>query len=148
MGLLPFRREGSLTKPSASISSVPTGRRSSLKNRTVLFGLMAALFLFATGCYKDGMSTWEAFGPVAQKQLDLFNALLWTMVVVFFLVEGALVYAMIRYRRRPGQERPPQIHGNTTLEVVLTIIPTILVLALGIWSVFALFEIDKLVNLE
>jgi len=104
---------------------------------------MAALFLFATGCYKDGMSTWEAFGPVAQKQLDLFNALLWTMVVVFFLVEGALVYAMIRYRRRPGQERPPQIHGNTTLEVVLTIIPTILVLALGIWSVFALFEIDK-----
>ena len=143
MGLLPFRRKGPLTKPSASISSVPTGRRSSLKNRTVLFGLMAALFLFATGCSKDGMSPWEAFGPVAQKQLDLFNVILWTMVVVFFLVEGVLVYAMIRYRRRPGQERPAQIHGNTTLEVVLTIIPTILVLALGIWSVFALFEIDK-----
>ena len=143
MGLLPFRRKGPLTKPSASISSVPTGRRSSLKNRTVLFGLMAALFLFATGCSKDGMSPWEAFGPVAQKQLDLFNVILWTMVVVFFLVEGVLVYAMIRYRRRPGQERPLQIHGNTTLEVVLTIIPTILVLALGIWSVFALFEIEK-----
>ena len=143
MGLLPFRRKGPLTKPSASISSVPTGRRSSLKNRTVLFGLMAALFLFATGCSKDGMSPWEAFGPVAQKQLDLFNVILWTMVVVFFLVEGVLVYAIIRYRRRPGQERPAQIHGNTTLEVVLTIIPTILVLALGIWSVFALFEIDK-----
>ena len=143
MGLLPVRRKGPLAKPSASISSVPTGRRSSLKNRTVLFGLMAALFLFATGCSKDGMSPWEAFGPVAQKQIDLFNVLQWTKVVVFFLVEGVLVYAMIRYRRRPGQERPPQIHGTTTLEVVLTIIPTILVLALGIWSIFALFEIDK-----
>ena len=143
MGLLPFRREGSSSKPSASNSSEPTGRRSGLKNRTVFFGLLAALFLLTVGCYKDGQSTWEAFGPVAQKQLDLFNVLLWVMVAVFFLVEGVLLYAIIRYRRRPGQDKPPQIHGNTTLEVVLTIIPTILVLGLGIWSVFALFEIDE-----
>ena len=128
---------------STSNSNRPSGRRSILKNRTVLFGLIAALFLFATGCSKEGQSTWEAFGPVAQKQLDLFNVLLWVMVATFFLVEGVLLYAVIRYRKRPGQPRPPQIHGNTTLEVVLTIIPTILVLALGIWSVFALFEIDK-----
>ena len=143
MGLLPSRREGSLVKPSASISSAPTGRRSSLKNRSVIFGLMAALFLFVTGCSKNDMSTWEAFGPVAQLQLDLFNVTMWLMVVVFFLVEGVLLYAIIRYRKRPGQPRPPQIHGNTTLEIVLTIIPTILVMGLGIWSVFVLFEIDK-----
>ena len=142
MGLSPFRREGPPSQPSAMNSSEPTGRRSSLKNRSVLFGLMAALFLFAVGCSKDGQSTWEAFGPVAQKQLDLFNVLLWTMVVVFFLVEGVLLYAIIRYRRRPGQEKPPQIHGNTTLEVILTIIPTILVLGLGIWSVFTLFDLE------
>ena len=104
---------------------------------------MAALFLFAVGCSKEGQSTWEAFGPVAQKQLDLFNVLLWVMVAVFIIVEGVLLYAIIRYRRRPGDEKPPQIHGNTSLEIVLTIIPTILVLALGIWSVFTLFEIDK-----
>lgn len=65
------------------------------------------------------------------------------MVAVFILVEGVLVYAIVRYRRRPGDAKPPQIHGNTTLEIVLTIIPTILVLALGIWSVFTLFEIDE-----
>jgi cytochrome c oxidase subunit 2 len=143
MGLSPFRRRGTPSQPSAMNSSEPTGRRSSLKNRTVLLGLVAALFLFAVGCSKNDMSTWEAFGPVAQKQLDLFNVLLWTMVVVFFLVEGVLLYAMIRYRRRPGQEKPPQIHGNTTLEIVLTIIPTILVLGLGIWSVFVLFELEE-----
>ena len=142
MGLLPFRREGPTLKPSALNSSGPMGRRISLKNRSVLFGLLAALFLLTVGCYKDGMSTWEAFGPVAQKQLDLFNVLLWTMVAVFFLVEGVLLYAIIRYRRRPGQPKPPQIHGNTQLEIILTIIPTILVLGLGIWSVFTLFELD------
>jgi len=143
MGLSPFRWARSLPMQPSSNSNQPTGRRRSLKNRSVLFGLMAALFLFAVGCTKDGQSTWEAFGPVAQKQLDLFNVILWVMVAVFILVEGVLVYAIVRYRRRPGDAKPPQIHGNTTLEIVLTIIPTILVLALGIWSVFTLFEIDK-----
>ena len=127
---------------SSSNSNRSTGRRSSLKNRTVLFGLAAALFLFAVGCSKDGQSTWEAFGPVAQKQLDLFNVLLWVMVATFILVEGVLLYAIVRYRRRPGDPKPPQIHGNTSLEIALTIIPTILVLALGIWSVFTLFELQ------
>ena len=127
----------------SSNSNQPTGRRKSLKNRSVLFGLMAALFLFAVGCTKDGQSTWEAFGPVAQKQLDLFNVILWVMVAVFILVEGVLVYAIVRYRRRPGDAKPPQIHGKTSLEIVLTIIPTILVLALGIWSVFTLFELEE-----
>ena len=144
MGLLPFRREGSNSKPSALNSSEPTGRRNVLKSPSVFFGLLAALLLLTVGCYKDDrMSTWEAFGPVAQSQLDLFNVTLWIMVVVFFLVEGVLLYAIIRYRKRPGQAKPPQIHGNTTLEVVLTIIPTILVMGLGIWSVFTLFEIDS-----
>ena len=127
----------------SSNSNQPTGRRRSLKSRSVLFGLMAALFLFAVGCTKDGQSTWEAFGPVAQKQLDLFNVILWVMVAVFILVEGVLVYAIVRYRRRPGDAKPPQIHGKTSLEIILTIIPTILVLALGIWSVFTLFELEE-----
>ena len=127
----------------SSNSNQPMGRRRSLKTRSILFGLMAALFLFAVGCTKDGQSTWEAFGPVAQKQLDLFNVILWVMVAVFILVEGVLVYAIVRYRRRPGDAKPPQIHGKTSLEIILTIIPTILVLALGIWSVFTLFEIEE-----
>ena len=65
------------------------------------------------------------------------------MVAVFVLVEGALLYIVIRYRRRPGQPRPPQIHGHTALEVTWTIIPTALILGLGIWSVFTLFELDQ-----
>ena len=142
MGLSPFRRTGSLTMRFASNSDGSSGRQRRPKNRSVIFGLLAALFLFATGCTKDAQSTWEAFGPVAQRQLDLFNVTLWMMVIVFFLVEGVLLYAMIRYRKRPGQPKPPPIHGNNTLEITLTIIPTILVMGLGIWSVFTLFYVE------
>ena len=111
--------------------------------RLVIFGLLAALFLLTAACSQGFQSTWDPIGPVAEKQLQLFNVLLWTMVAVFVLVEGALIYIVIRYRRRPGQPRPPQIHGHTALEVTWTIVPTALILGLGIWSVFTLFELDQ-----
>ena len=111
--------------------------------RLVIFGLLAALFLLTAACSQGFQSTWDPIGPVAEKQLQLFNVLLWTMVAVFVLVEGAMIYIVIRYRRRPGQPRPPQIHGHTALEVTWTIVPTALILGLGIWSVFTLFELDQ-----
>ena len=104
--------------------------------------LVVSLLLVA--CDADGrQSTFGTAGPVAEKQLLLFNVLMWVMVVVFVLVEGALLYAAIRFRHRPGQPLPKQTHGNTPLEITWTIIPTILILGLGIWSVVTLFEIDK-----
>ena len=127
-------------RPQDSARSAP--RRYRL-NRIVVFGALAALFLLITACSQGFQSTWDPIGPVAEKQLQLFNVLLWTMVAVFVLVEGALLYIVIRYRRRPGQPKPPQIHGHTALEVTWTIIPTALILGLGIWSVFTLFELDQ-----
>ena len=104
-------------------------------------GILVALLL--VGCDADAkQSTFGPAGPVAEKQLLLFNVLLWSMVAVFVVVEGALLYSLIRFRRRPGDPLPVQVHGNTALEITWTVIPTILILALGIWSVFTLFELE------
>ena len=126
--------------PHDTARSVPRRFRP---HRLVLLGAVAAIFLLSAACSQGIQSTWAPVGPVAQKQLQLFTVLLWTMVAVFVLVEGALLYILIRYRRRPGQPRPPQIHGHTALEVTWTIVPTALILGLGIWSVFTLFELDQ-----
>jgi cytochrome c oxidase subunit 2 len=104
--------------------------------------MLFTLFLLVSGCSKGKQSTWDPVGPVADKQLELFNVLLWVMVAVFVLVEGALLYTIIRYRSRPGQARPKQVHGHMPLEVTWTIIPTILILGLGVWSVMTLFDLD------
>jgi cytochrome c oxidase subunit 2 len=106
--------------------------------------MLLVIGLLSVGCdYNSEMSTFNTAGPVAEKQALLFNVLLWVMVVVFVLVEGALVYAAIKFRRRPGDPLPKQVHGNTFLEITWTVIPTILILALGVWSVQTLFELDK-----
>jgi cytochrome c oxidase subunit 2 len=113
--------------------------------------LGGVLLLAALGCDADGHQSilssnpWTldaANGPVAREQLLLFNVLLWTMVVVFVLVEGALLYAAVRFRRKPGDPLPPQTHGHTPLEIAWTVIPTILILGLGVWSVIVLFKLE------
>ncbi len=141
MGLTPFRRAGPLQQttdyPERSVQC------RGWSSRMAFFGFLAVFFLLAVACSQGKQSTWDAVGPVAEKQLQLFNVLLWVMVAVFVLVEGALLYILIRYRARPGQERPPQIHGHTALEITWTVVPTILILGLGIWSVFTLFYLDE-----
>jgi cytochrome c oxidase subunit II len=142
MGFLPFRRAGFSTQPPGGDKVKAPGNRTSRKFLLLIGVLAIALLLVA--CFPDQrMSTFGTAGPVAEKQLLLFNALLWVMVAVFVLVEGALVYAAIRFRRRPGQGLPNQVHGNTPLEVTWTIIPTILILGLGAWSVITLFELER-----
>ncbi|MEC8858323.1 MAG: cytochrome c oxidase subunit II [Chloroflexota bacterium] len=111
--------------------------------RFAKFAMLAAVLLLLLACSTGKQSTWDPVGPVAERQLLLFNVLLWVMVAVFILVEGILLYAAVRYRRRPGQELPNQTHGNTRLEIAWTIVPTILIMALGIWSVITLYQFDE-----
>jgi cytochrome c oxidase subunit 2 len=49
--------------------------------------------------------------------------------VVFVLVEAAIVFAVVRYRRRSDM-LPPQFHGNNLLEVVWTVVPLLIVATL------------------
>ena len=41
--------------------------------------------------------------------------------IIFAIVEGVLIYSLIKFRARRGGPEPAQIRGNTTLEVGWTI---------------------------
>ena len=92
-------------------------------------GLLAALSLafIMAGCSKEEMtvrqSTLDPKGPVAQVQFDVFMDTVWLVVVLFALVGGMLVYAVIKFRSRPGDEDKPVIvedgHGNPLIEIGL-----------------------------
>ena len=72
----------------------------------------------------------------ASGNADLLSQLFWfTLVlagVVFVLVEGLLIYSSLRFRRRAGAalREPPQIHGNTRLEVMWAIVPALILIGL------------------
>jgi cytochrome c oxidase subunit 2 len=68
----------------------------------------------------------------------LYNILFVVATIIFVLVEGAIVFAVVRYRRR-GDMLPPQFHGNNLLELVWTVVPLLIVAALFVlgWGVLA-----------
>jgi cytochrome c oxidase subunit 2 len=74
--------------------------------------------------------------PVSPNGQDIYNAYLIISIpalVIFLGIEFALLWVVIRYRRsrQPAGYVPPQLHGNTRLEVVWTIIPLLIVLGIA-----------------
>jgi cytochrome c oxidase subunit 2 len=77
--------------------------------------------------------------PVSPNGQDIYNTYLLISIpaiVIFLGVEIALLWVVVRYRRsrQPAGYVPPKIHGNTTLEIVWTLIPLVIVLAIAIGS--------------
>ena len=106
--------------------------------------MLVAIGALWTGCSPShSQSTFDAAGPIAQKQLNLFLIIFWTAVVVFVAVEGALIYAAIKFRRKPGTALPKQVHGNTRLEVAWTIAPALILLVIAVPTIATIFETAK-----
>jgi cytochrome c oxidase subunit II len=59
---------------------------------------------------------------------------------VFVLVEGALIWAILRYRGKPDDAEPTQTHGNTTLEIMWTAIPALILAMISVPTVRAIFK--------
>jgi cytochrome c oxidase subunit 2 len=68
--------------------------------------------------------------PNANEIVDLYKITLVIALIIFFAVEGGLVYALIKFRKRKGAVAS-QIHGNTRLEVGWTAGAAVVLIALG-----------------
>lgn len=106
--------------------------------------ILALLTVLALGCNvvtpSHEQSTFDTSGPVARSQLVLFYWIFWAALFVFVTVGGALLYIVIRYRRRPGDPDPPQIHGNKPLEIGWTFLPAVVLAVVAVPTVITIFD--------
>ncbi|MDJ0635758.1 MAG: cytochrome c oxidase subunit II [Xenococcaceae cyanobacterium MO_188.B29] len=66
---------------------------------------------------------------------ELFNLMMTIATGLFLLVEGVIIYSVIKFRRKQGDTTDgPPIEGNVPLEIVWTAIPTVIVFILAIYS--------------
>jgi cytochrome c oxidase subunit 2 len=70
----------------------------------------------------------------------LWDRLFFFGTLVFVLVESALIYVVIKYRRRDENTIPPQTHGNTKLEIIWTLIPAVILVFIAVPTVRTIFE--------
>ena len=105
----------------------------------LLVPALAATFIIAACSPQHPQSTFGYAGPVARDQGDLFILIFWIAVPVFIVVEGAIIYAAIRYRRR-DDKIPKQVHGNTKLEITWTIVPSLVIAAIAVPTIIGIWE--------
>ncbi|MCA9913444.1 MAG: cytochrome c oxidase subunit II, partial [Anaerolineae bacterium] len=109
-----------------------------MSTRTI-FMIVAAGIIMIGGGLLIGQTMPSFFPPEASaqsQQIDsLFKILLVIGGAIFLLVQGLLLYSVVAFRAKPDDTTDgPHIHGNTTLEIVWTAIPAVIVTVLTILS--------------
>jgi cytochrome c oxidase subunit II len=108
--------------------------------RLAALGLPVVLLLLSA-CSTSGYpnTTFERSTEFNTAVDELWDLLLLLGTIVFVLVEAWLIYTIVRYRRR-DDNRPEQVHGNTTLEIAWTVIPAVILAIIAVPTVRTIFE--------
>jgi cytochrome c oxidase subunit II len=112
--------------------------------RVWLGAALAALAFVVSGCAADAPQDFlnHPEGPFARKADSIWDITFFIAVAIFVLVEGMLVFTLVRFRHKPGR-RPQDFHGNTRLEIALTLVPTIILAGLAVPTIQTLFDVAR-----
>jgi cytochrome c oxidase subunit II len=112
-----------------------------MPRRTLVVLSLAVVFALATA--RATLAAPGGLGPPAPQtdSGEAINGLYWVVfaicAIVFVAVETALVLFVIRFRRRRGTPEDvegPQIHGNTRLEIIWTIVPAVVLIGIAVFT--------------
>lgn len=79
------------------------------------------------------LSTWgTAVGSASQRILDVYVPVFYISIPVFIIVQGVMLIALFKFKRKPNDRLPVQNHGNTKLELVWTLIPTLILAGIAV----------------
>ena len=102
--------------------------------------LTVALALLS-GCVQNPNSIFHSRTEFNRDVGSLFELLIWLGTAVFVFTEVLLVYTLWKYRSRPDKPRQPeQVHGNTKLEILWTIIPAVVLAVIAVPTVRVIFK--------
>jgi cytochrome c oxidase subunit 2 len=107
--------------------------------------LCVLLALALAGCSRDQypQTALLPLSDFARIGDDVQDITFYWALGVFILVEGALLYAVFRFRGKPDDPEPSQIHGNTTIEIIWTLIPALILAAIAVPTVKGIFETNS-----
>lgn len=122
----------------ATVRTVPSRPR-----RTSITLAAATALLALAGCATDApQDTWAPAGENAQRIHNLQWPIFAIAGFVLLIVSAVVVFCVVRFRDK-GQPMPEQTHGKPALEILLTIIPALILVGVGIPTVSTIFELAK-----
>jgi len=117
-----------------------------MPRRLVLAALAAALLallIAAPSTFADTFTP-ESGGSQNADDIDtLYKVTLYVAIVIFLIVEGTLVWSLVRHRARRGGAEAVQIRGNTPLELGWTVAAALILVVLTVVTFLYLDDIEN-----
>jgi len=106
--------------------------------------LVGALLALA-GCASDAeLDTLTPKGPDARSIDALSDPVFLVAGVVFIIIFGGTGYLWWRFRDdHSDEEYPEQVHGNFRLEILWTIIPTLILVVIAVFTIITLTDLNR-----
>jgi len=118
--------------------------RKSLLSRIPTALLLLAVALLVSSC---GWSMWDSPMTTVRPKSDfgrltnqIFMLISWWTLGIGIVVEAGLLWVCFRFREKPGQPIPTQVHGHTLLEVSWTIAFAVILLIFAVPTIPVIFE--------
>src|SRR6516162_4753941 len=105
---------------------------------------MIALLLANADGPIQNLSIFDPVSPPGESIRSLSVLVLAITAFIFIAVEGILIYAIVRFRRRAaaGAAEPPQVYGSKPIEIAWTAAPALIVFVLVLVSARTLWEVN------
>lgn len=115
--------------------------RTNFKHLRRLVVFASATLLLGACVSKDApMNYLFPEGPRAQQADRLWDVTFGIAAVIFFLVEGGLIFILLKYREGKSNPSPKQLHGHTRLELLWTAIPALILTGIAFMTVPVIFQ--------
>jgi cytochrome c oxidase subunit II len=118
-------------------------RRKAIVLALVLGAALAVVAVAYAG--NGGFAPETPHSPNASRINDSYKWIALFAVLIFVVVEGSLLWFVVRYRRRgrPRTAEGPQIHGATRLELIWTAVPVLILAAIAAFLFYKLPGIEN-----
>ncbi|MDD5272481.1 MAG: cytochrome c oxidase subunit II, partial [Methylovulum sp.] len=113
-----------------------------MKNTKQLFaGLILMALSLGTAQAEYTLNLMKGVTKVSNDVYDLHMLILWICVFIGVGVFGTMFYSIYHHRKSKGH-KAAQFHENTTVEIIWTIIPTLILVGMAIPATKTLMELD------
>jgi len=106
-----------------------------------LGALVPALCVSQVARAEWGLNLRQGVTETSQTIFDIHMTLLWICVVIGVGVFSVMIYSIFTHRKSKGAVAA-QFHESTTIEIIWTVIPTLILVAMAIPSTVALIDLE------
>ncbi len=117
------------------------------KAKRVLTALAGAASMLGgtTASAEYGLNLHRGVTPISHEAYDLHMLIFWVCVAIGVVVFGAMFISIIRHRKSRGHQ-PAQFHESTTVEIIWTTIPFLILVGMAIPATKALVAMEDTRN--